>query len=97
MKSLQNLMKNNLKYMSLFLAIIISFQLIQTINSDIFMKNTINNQELAISSSEKLEKSENFICLWNLEFCLSIMAKCFLAFLFGGLISERKFLIIGRV
>jgi len=100
MKSIQNIVKNNLKYMSLFLAIIMCFQLIKTINSESFMKNIINNQESNISSSQKLEKpekSENFFCFWKIELCLSILAKCFLAFLFGGLISERKFLILGRV
>lgn len=99
MKSIKNLVKCNLKYLSLFLAIIISFHLIITISSEITTRDFINNNEKKFSENEKQNKiTENIICTkFGLENCFNILMKCCLAFMLGGIISERKFIFLGKI
>ena len=104
MKNL-NLILKNLRYLTIMLAFFITVQLHMSINFEnkIFKNNNNNNKHFfslikfnfkkkttQLSNKEK----ENFK---NFNYFIDIIGKCGLAFILGALISERRFIKIGKI
>jgi len=93
--------------MSFFLAIMISFGLVITIMTEIQTKSTSNNQTENEFSAEiedknpihnESDESSNLRCTdFNIGRCANILIKCGFAFMLGGLISERRFIVLGKI
>ena len=100
MKSNNPLIKN-FGYMTIILAFLISVHLLITISSETENKiiNNLNNNEKKFISLNKSKQTveileKNFT---NFYYIIDILFKCGLAFLLGSLISERKFINIGKI
>ena len=100
------MVKKNIKYMSLFLAIMICFGLIIIITTETQTKKTINiitNNMLTNTSEEKQTENINNDGSnipsgeFNIKSFYNILLKCGFAFMLGGLISERKFINLGKI
>lgn len=106
MKRLQSIVKNNIKYLSVFLAIMICFGLVITMITETQTKSTLNNTENNFSSVVHKEikdnkndnENSNVQCTdFNIGNFVNILIKCGFAFLLGGIISERKFIVLGKI
>lgn len=100
------MMKSNMKYLSLFLAVMICFSLVIIISTENQMKKPLTKEnenrfcetvfeEKKTSSNIKLEE-KNIPCT-DFGNYFNVLLKCCFAFMLGGLISERKFIVLGRI
>lgn len=111
MKS-NNLIISNFGYLTIILAFLISIHLLITINSEtnIMRKSLYNNNKdfnyllkfnktktvkISKISEEKTEGTNKFFA--NFYYNIDILFRCGLAFFLGALISERKFINIGKI
>ena len=89
MKRFQKLVKNNMKYVPFLLALIISY----LIYSDFSCENSLISN---IKQDPKTPKPEFVDCNFIINLT-SILLKCSLAFLFGGMISDGRFMYCGAI
>jgi len=95
MKKFEKLVKNNMKYVPFLLALIISYLIFSDFssenslisNNNIKKQDPINTQEIDI-----VDCNSNFLIRLT-----SILLKCSLAFLFGGMISDGRYIYCGAI
>lgn len=93
MKSVQKLVKYNLKFVPILLALIISYIIIMNFCSE---NSIISTKELSLAPiNDKAINNSNKDSLTMRV--TSILLKCSLAFLFGGWVSDRKFIFFGAI
>ena len=93
MKRLEKLVKNNMKYVPFLLALIISFLIL----SDFSYENSLISIS-NIKKDPKIQERDFDECNTNLIIHLtSIVLKCSLAFLFGGMISDGRYIYCGAI
>lgn len=106
MKRIQNLVKNNFKYMTIFLGTMLCVNMLVTINYEFKgIENYSNkdegeikscssvNDELLDKPCEQINNSDTD----NFFKCLTLIIKCIIGFILGGIISEKKFIFIGEI
>lgn len=92
MKSMQKIVKTNFKFVPILLALIVSFLIFK----DCYSENSlISKQDVkeAFIADEPMKRPNDSVFF----FVTSIVLKCSLAFLFGGWISDRKFIFAGAI
>jgi len=100
MKYFQKAVKTNFKFLTLFLALLICTKLFIVIISENTNKNLIKIQKIENNSNENLNEDNiksNHCTEFDKEQFLMKFMKCCIAFIFGALISERKFIFLGKI
>ena len=92
MKHFEKLVKINMKYVPFLLALIISYCIFSDFSCENSLISNISTMDPNTQQKELIDCNSYFLIR-----LISIILKCSLAFLFGGMISDGRYIYCGAI